>query len=271
MSSLLRRTPRTVPQFAKGSKFILELLKRLVELMDPDDPRSDVVERFECMIRGLRTTTVAGQEAIEQVESAVRKKRDEQLVKELAKNYQSRKGGLMTAKAGREMWDAREVSEQSAQQRKAAKLAQKAEDQEAEQAIRAAEEERQAAEAARQARRTQATELIDMLDGLDDLEFTDWASHQRDVEAWEPDYGYDNYQDEDENRYDDYQEDQHHHDSDLDADGEIDVFSSSPPPRQIDPAVQAFNDSIEAAGEAHKRRHELHHGITRASDWGMDV
>ena len=75
------------------------------------------------------------------------------------------------------------------------------------------------------------------------------------MEAWEPDYDYDN-----------YQEDQHHHDSDLDADGETDVFSSSPPPRQIDPAVQAFNDSIEAAGEAHKRRHELHHGITRASD-----
>jgi recombination DNA repair RAD52 pathway protein len=117
------------------------------------------------------------------------------------------------------------------------------------------------------------------LDRLDDSEFTDWVSHRQDVEAWEPNCDYDRgQQDEDKqeedhehkNRYDDYQEDQHHHDSDLDADGETDVFSSSPPPRQIDPAVQAFNDSIEAASEAHKRRHELHHGITRASDWGID-
>jgi hypothetical protein len=103
MSSPLRRTPQTVPQFAKGSRFILELLKKLVELIDPDDPRSDVVECFKHMIRGLRATTVAGQEAIKQVESAAQKKRDKQLVKELAKDYQSRKGGLMTAKAGREM------------------------------------------------------------------------------------------------------------------------------------------------------------------------
>jgi hypothetical protein len=55
--------------------------------MDPDNPRSDVVKRFEHMIRGLQTSTVAGQEVITQVESTARKKRDEQLVKELAKNY----------------------------------------------------------------------------------------------------------------------------------------------------------------------------------------
>jgi hypothetical protein len=109
MSSPLHRTPRTVPQFAKGSKFILNILSKLVELLDPDDPASNVVLRFEHMIRGLRATTGAGQEAIEQVETMARKESDEQLVKELAKNYQSRKGGLMTAKAGREMWDARSV------------------------------------------------------------------------------------------------------------------------------------------------------------------
>jgi len=82
--------------------------------MDLDDLRSDVVKHFERMIQGLQATTVAGQEAIKQVESAAQKKRDKQLVKVLAKNYQLRKGGLMTAKAGREMWDAQEVSEQSA-------------------------------------------------------------------------------------------------------------------------------------------------------------
>jgi hypothetical protein len=102
------------------------------------------------------------------------------------------------------------------------------------------------------------------LDGLDNLVFTDWASHQQDEDGQDEDH-------EHENRHDDYQEDQHHHDSDLDADSKTNVFSSSPPPRQIDLAVQAFNDSIKAAGEAHQRRHELHHGITRASDWGMDA
>jgi hypothetical protein len=228
MSSPLRRTPRTVPQFAKGSKFILNILSKLVSLLDPDDPASDIVLRFERIIRGLRAATVAGQEAIEQVETAARKKRDEQLVKELAKNYQSRKGGLMSAKAGREMWDAREISKQSAQQRKAAKLAQKAEEYEAEQAIRAAE-------TARQARRAKAVELMDILDGLDDSEFTDWATQQQEVEAWMPDY-----------------------------DDELDVMP------QIDPEVQAFNNSIKALETSQQRRHEPHHGTTRAADWGMD-
>lgn len=148
----------------------------------------------------------------------------------------------------------------------------------------AEEDERLDAEAAwqarRQDRRAGAPALMNELDGLDDSEFSDWASHRRDVEAWEPNYDYGDHgrQDEDgqernhehENRHNDYQEDQHH-DNDLDADGETDVFSSSPLPRYIDPAVQAFNDSIKAAGEAHKRRHEHHHRITRASDWGMDV
>lgn len=228
MSSPLRRTPQIVPQFAKGSKFILNILSKLVSLLDLDDPASNVVLRFERIIQGLWATTVAGQEAIKQVETAARKKRDKQLVKELAKNYQSRKGGLMSAKAGCEMQDAREVSEQSAQQRKAAKLAQKAEEYKAEQAIRAAE-------TARQARRAEAVELMDILDGLDDSEFTDQATQQQEVEAWMPDY-----------------------------DDELDVIP------QIDPEVQAFNNSIKALETSQQRRHELHHGITRAADWGMD-
>jgi hypothetical protein len=51
--------------------------------MDPDDPASDVVLRFERINRGLRATTVARQEAIEQVESTAQKKEINSLRKSL--------------------------------------------------------------------------------------------------------------------------------------------------------------------------------------------
>jgi hypothetical protein len=55
--------------------------------MDLDDLKSNVVKRFEHIIQGLQTSTVARQEAITQVKNTAQKKRDKQLVKELAKNY----------------------------------------------------------------------------------------------------------------------------------------------------------------------------------------
>jgi hypothetical protein len=122
-----------------------------------------VVERAERLVRGFRTALVASNEAIEQAETAARKRRDELAEKQLEKTYQSRKGGLMTAQAGREMWDDWEVKEQSASQRRAAKLAKEAEEEEVEQA-------RVAAEATKQGRRRDAMALIKFYDKLDDEE-----------------------------------------------------------------------------------------------------
>jgi hypothetical protein len=62
-----------------------------------------VVERVRRLAHGIRAALTAGNEAIEQVETAAQKKRDELAEKQLAKNYQSRKGGLMIAKAGRDL------------------------------------------------------------------------------------------------------------------------------------------------------------------------
>jgi hypothetical protein len=153
VSSPLRRTPRTVPQFAKGARYLLELLGTVVKHLDPNDPANNqVMKRAQRLFKGERVSTVAGQEAIEQVETAAIKRQDELRAKELSKNFQLRKGGVMTATQGREIWDAREVAEQSAKQRKAAKLAKKAEEEEE------AEKARQAAEEAKQERRCIANE-----------------------------------------------------------------------------------------------------------------
>jgi hypothetical protein len=46
---------------------------------------------------------VAGQEAIEQVETAAIKRQDELRAKELSKNFQLQKGGVITAKQGCEI------------------------------------------------------------------------------------------------------------------------------------------------------------------------
>jgi hypothetical protein len=119
VSSLLRRTLRTILQFAKGSDFVLKLIEKGVEAIAKeegftDSQVADGVERSHRLVQGVKVALIAGNEAIEQVETAARKRRDELAEKQLAKNYQSQKGGLMTAQAGREMWDEREVKEQSA-------------------------------------------------------------------------------------------------------------------------------------------------------------
>lgn len=129
---------------------------------------------------------------------------------------------------------------------------------------------------------------MDLLDNLDDVErqITDQGAHQQDVDDWElpEDYDGDDNSDEDgdgdgddhehEIRHGhDYEEAQHHDQdhNDLDADRETDYdLRSSPPPFQIDLEVQAFNNLFKALEEAHKRRQELHHEQTRASDWGLD-
>jgi hypothetical protein len=104
MSSLLRRTPRTVPQFAKGARYLLELLESVVKHLDPDDlANSQVIERAKRLFKGVQISTVARQEAIKQVETAAIKRQDKLRAKELSKNFQLRKGSVMTAKQGREI------------------------------------------------------------------------------------------------------------------------------------------------------------------------
>jgi hypothetical protein len=48
-------------------------------------------------------------------------------------------------------------------------------------------------------------------------------------------------------------------------------FGSSPPRAlpQLSQEVINFNQSISEADEAHQRRHDLYHGITKPSDWGL--
>jgi hypothetical protein len=65
-------------------------------------------------------------------------------------------------------------------------------------------------------------------------------------------------------------------DGEADAEGETDddlayTFPSSPPqPRTpLSQEVLDFNQAIAEAKEAHRRRHNLHHGITKPSDWGL--
>jgi hypothetical protein len=191
-----------------------------------------VVERVTRLAHGIRAALTAGNEAIEQVETAARKKRDELAEKQLAKNYQSRKGGLMTAKAGRDLWDAREVKEQSAAQRKAAKMAKEAEKEEAEQA-------KAAAEAAKQAWIEDRMLLREFYDDGDEVD----PQHHRQ----------------------DGQDRQDHRKADYD-----DYVRSSPPPLiKLSQEVQDFNREVAEAGASHQRRHDLHHGITKASDWGL--
>jgi hypothetical protein len=51
----------------------------------------------------------------------------------------------------------------------------------------------------------------------------------------------------------------------------IAAFLSSPPrlPRQLPQEVINFNKAIADANIAHQRRHDLYHGITKLSDWGL--
>lgn len=135
--------------------------------MDPDDPASDVVLRFERINRGLRATTVARQEAIEQVESTAQKKE----INSLRKSLQ-------------------------------------------------------------------------------------WTNNHAKVALWQL-------------RQADCQEAQHHsqsYDDKMDADSKSNIFRSSPPPCQINPEAQAYNDSTNVVEASQQHRYELHYGITRASD-----
>jgi hypothetical protein len=150
---------------------MLKLVKKGVEAMTTEGESMDdqVVEKVERLDRGYRSALVSGNEAIEQVETAARKKRDELAEKQLSKNYQSRKGGLMTAQEGREIWSEREIKEQTALQRKADR----------ESALWAREKEEREAECATAALEAaeQAREYDD--DGVDYSRFGDPYRHAR--------------------------------------------------------------------------------------------
>ena len=234
----------TVPQFAKGAKYLLELLQKAVEHLDLDDlANNQVIERAQRLFKGVRVSTVAGQEAIKQVETTAIKRQDKLRAKELSKNFQLRKGRVITAKQGCEIQDACEVAEQSA---------------------------KQAVEEAKEERRRIANECMDLLDGVDDAgrDVTDQEARRQAVEEWEPLEDYDGDRDRD---YDSNGQD---HDKDLDADGEIDeeyayAFSSSSlrgPPPQLPQEVIDFNQGIAKVTEAHQRRHDLFYRITKELD-----
>jgi hypothetical protein len=55
------------------------------------------------LFKGVRVSTVAGQEAIKQVETTAIKRQDKLRAKELSKNFQLRKGRVITAKQGCEI------------------------------------------------------------------------------------------------------------------------------------------------------------------------
>jgi hypothetical protein len=102
-------------------------------------------------------------------------------------------------------------------------------------------------------------------------DITDCEAHRRAVEKWEPPEDYSDDRDKD------YNGDGQDHSKDLDANGHMTeeyayAFPSSPPtgpPPQLSQAVIDFNQEIAEATEAHQQRHDLHHGITRESDWGL--
>jgi len=101
-SSPLHRTPTTLAQFAKGSKYLQETLGIERER-----------EKIERLFRGVKVSLTTGFEAIDQIETAAQRQREEVARKRAtSKAWQKRGGGVLeTAKEGREWVNIKEIKE----------------------------------------------------------------------------------------------------------------------------------------------------------------
>ena len=99
----LRHTPTTLAQFAKGSKYLQETL----------DIKRERKVKIKRLFRGVQVSLTAGFEAMEQVESAAQRQREEVARKTAtSKAWQKRGGGVLeTAKEGREWVSIKEIKE----------------------------------------------------------------------------------------------------------------------------------------------------------------